>query len=158
MGFFRTAHFYRWVKLIIWPYSWVYSHPSTSYDLMMGFFLWHANPQKVNGIFHGQNELFPGERLTKIFMEVESIHSEYVSLFFSVRPPRFSKNVGTPWILVSYFVIPSMEVHKNWWFVRENPTKNGWFGGTPMSGNLHISYVCWHFSLLLLNIILKKLP
>ena len=39
--------------------------------------------------------------------------------------------------------IPSMGVPQNRWFViwtYMNPYWNGWFGGTPISGNLHIVY------------------
>ena len=32
-----------------------------------------------------------------------------------------------------------MEVPKSRWLIMEIPTKNGWFGGTPILGNLHIT-------------------
>ena len=32
---------------------------------------------------------------------------------------------------------PKMEVPQNRWFIVENPSINGWLGGSPMSGNLH---------------------
>ena len=36
-----------------------------------------------------------------------------------------------------------MGVPKNgWFFLGKIPSRNGWFGGTPISGNLHISTCC----------------
>ena len=36
------------------------------------------------------------------------------------------------------WVFPKIGVPQNWWFIMENPIKNGWFGGTTIFGNIHI--------------------
>ena len=33
-----------------------------------------------------------------------------------------------------------------WFFLRENPSINGWFGGTPILGNLHMVKVYWSWA------------
>ena len=38
---------------------------------------------------------------------------------------------------------PKMGVPPNGWFIMENPIKMGWFGGTPILGNLHIFRYTW---------------
>ena len=39
--------------------------------------------------------------------------------------------------------VPKVVVPRNWWFIMQNPSINGWFGGTPTFGNLHISIDIW---------------
>ncbi len=38
------------------------------------------------------------------------------------------------------WVIPKIGVPQNGWFIRENPIKMGWFGGTIIFGNTHIFF------------------
>ena len=34
--------------------------------------------------------------------------------------------------------VPKIGVPQNGWFIMENPIKMGWFGGTPISGNIYL--------------------
>ena len=40
------------------------------------------------------------------------------------------------------WVFPKIGVPQNGWFIMENPIKMGWFGGTPIFGNIRIA---WYF-------------
>jgi hypothetical protein len=41
---------------------------------------------------------------------------------------------------------PKIKVPNNEWFIKENPSVNGWFRDTPMLGNLHMSSNYWRSS------------
>ena len=48
-----------------------------------------------------------------------------------------------PTLLVTHriygiWMFPKIGVPQNGWFIMENPIKMGWFGGTPIFGNIHI--------------------
>ena len=44
------------------------------------------------------------------------------------------------------WVFPKIGVPQNGWFIIENPSKMGWFGGTTIFGNIHIFKTLFHKS------------
>jgi len=62
------------------------------------------------------------------------------------RGPKFSAKWWSNWQSRScvpgkfegpIWVFPKIGVPQNGWFTMENPIKNGWFGGTPIFGNIY---------------------
>ena len=53
--------------------------------------------------------------------------------------------------LIMIWVFPKIGIPQNGWFIMENPIKMGWFGGTPIFGNTHISYhdLIWFIGILI---------
>ena len=51
-----------------------------------------------------------------------------------------------PWVIIMipiYGGFPKWGVPQNGWLMRENPSINEWFGGTPILGNLHLPIIWW---------------
>ena len=101
----------------------------------------HAGPIRILGCQHGGQLLVVG---TVVF-ETCSCRNLWSDLWGSQVGGWSSGRENDKNYIRVIWVFPKIGAPQNGWFIMENPIKMGWFGGTPIFGNIHIRNFKWRW-------------